>query len=138
MNLELVGNARIENGALIVDGKSMAQSGSLPKTLTAKTLEAWVQLDDLKQQGGGAGVGAGATAAGGAVTAGGAGAPDGGASGAPAARTSTAWPMAPTLPWVVDSTRAASREALSLPPRTNATSVARVGCSHLRGSKPTA
>jgi hypothetical protein len=31
----------------------MAQSGSLPKTLTAKTLEAWVQLDDLKQQGGG-------------------------------------------------------------------------------------
>ena len=31
----------------------MAQSGSLPKTLTAKTLEAWVQLDDFKQQGGG-------------------------------------------------------------------------------------
>lgn len=51
--LTLTGNARIENGALIVDGKSMAQSGSLPKTLTAKTLEAWVQLDDLKQQGGG-------------------------------------------------------------------------------------
>jgi hypothetical protein len=51
--LTLTGNARIENGALIFDGKSMAQSGSLPKTLTAKTLEAWVQLDDLKQQGGG-------------------------------------------------------------------------------------
>jgi hypothetical protein len=51
--LTLTGNARIENGALIVDGKSMAQSGSLPKTLTSKTLEAWVQLDDLKQQGGG-------------------------------------------------------------------------------------
>lgn len=51
--LTLTGNARIENGALIVDGKSMAQSGSLPKKLTAKTLEAWVQLDDLKQQGGG-------------------------------------------------------------------------------------
>jgi len=51
--LTLTGNARIENGALIVDGKSMAQSGSLPKTLTEKTLEAWVQLDDLKQQGGG-------------------------------------------------------------------------------------
>lgn len=51
--LTATGNARIENGALIVDGKSMAQSGSLPKTLTAKTLEAWVQLDDLKQQGGG-------------------------------------------------------------------------------------
>jgi hypothetical protein len=51
--LTLTGNARIENGALIVDGKSMAQSGSLPKTLTAKTLEAWVQLDDFNQQGGG-------------------------------------------------------------------------------------
>jgi hypothetical protein len=53
MNLELVGAARIENGALILDGKSMAKSGSLPKKLTAKTLEAWVMLDDLKQQGGG-------------------------------------------------------------------------------------
>jgi len=51
--LKLYGNARLENGALVVDGQSMAESGSLPKTLTAKTLEAWVQLDDLKQQGGG-------------------------------------------------------------------------------------
>lgn len=51
--LTLIGNARLESGALIVDGKSMAQSSSLPKTLTEKTLEAWVQLDDLKQQGGG-------------------------------------------------------------------------------------
>ncbi len=51
--LKLTGNARLENGALVVDGQSMAESGSLPKTLTAKTLEAWVQLDDLKQQGGG-------------------------------------------------------------------------------------
>ncbi len=51
--LKLSGNARLENGALVVDGQSMAESGSLPKTLTAKTLEAWVQLDDLKQQGGG-------------------------------------------------------------------------------------
>ena len=51
--LTLTGNARLENGALILDGKSMAQSGSLPKTLTEKTLEAWVLLDDLKQQGGG-------------------------------------------------------------------------------------
>jgi hypothetical protein len=51
--LTLTGNARLENGALVVDGQSMAESGSLPKTLTAKTLEAWVQLDDLKQQGGG-------------------------------------------------------------------------------------
>jgi hypothetical protein len=51
--LKLTGNARLEHGALVVDGQSMAESGSLPKTLTAKTLEAWVQLDDLKQQGGG-------------------------------------------------------------------------------------
>jgi hypothetical protein len=53
MNLELVGAARIESGALILDGKSMAKSGSLPKKLTAKTLEAWVMLDKLTQRGGG-------------------------------------------------------------------------------------
>ena len=53
MNLELVGSARVENGALILDGKSMAKSGSLPKTLTTKTLEAWVMLDNLTQRGGG-------------------------------------------------------------------------------------
>jgi hypothetical protein len=53
MNLELVGAARIENGALILDGKSMAKSGSLTKKLTAKTLEAWVMLDNLTQRGGG-------------------------------------------------------------------------------------
>jgi hypothetical protein len=53
MNLELVGAARIENGALILDGKSMAKSGSLPKKLTTKTLEAWVMLDNLTQRGGG-------------------------------------------------------------------------------------
>lgn len=53
LNLELVGSARIENGELILDGKSMAKSGSLPKRLTAKTLEAWVMLDNLTQRGGG-------------------------------------------------------------------------------------
>jgi len=51
--LTLTGSARIENGALIIDGKSMAQSGSLPKKLKAKTLEAWVMLDNLTQRGGG-------------------------------------------------------------------------------------
>ena len=51
--LNLVGAARIENGALVVDGKSMAKTGSLPKQLKAKTLEAWVMLDNLKQRGGG-------------------------------------------------------------------------------------
>lgn len=53
LDLELVGAARVENGALLVDGASMAKSGSLPKTLTAKTLEAWVMLDNLTQRGGG-------------------------------------------------------------------------------------
>jgi hypothetical protein len=51
--LTLTGNAHLENGALVLDGKSMAQSGSLPKKLKAKTLEAWVQLDNLTQRGGG-------------------------------------------------------------------------------------
>ena len=51
--LTFTGSARIENGALILDGKSMAQSASLPKKLKAKTLEAWVILDNLTQQGGG-------------------------------------------------------------------------------------
>ena len=53
MNLELVGNARVEKGVLILDGKSMAKSGSLPKPVKTKTLEAWVMLDNLAQRGGG-------------------------------------------------------------------------------------
>ncbi len=53
MNLELVGAAHIENGALILDGKSMAKSGALPKKIKTKTLEAWVMLDNLTQRGGG-------------------------------------------------------------------------------------
>jgi hypothetical protein len=53
LDLKLSGDARIEGGALIVGGAGMAATGALPKTLRAKTLEAWVQLDDLTQQGGG-------------------------------------------------------------------------------------
>ncbi len=53
LDLELVGTAHVENGALVVDGKSMAKSGSLLKQLKAKTLEAWVMLDNLTQRGGG-------------------------------------------------------------------------------------
>lgn len=45
--------ARIENGALIVDGKSFVETVPLTTDLSAKTLEAWVQLDDLDQRGGG-------------------------------------------------------------------------------------
>ncbi len=51
--LQVVGSAKVESGALRVDGKSMVKSGPLPKSLKAKTLEAWVMLDDLEQRGGG-------------------------------------------------------------------------------------
>jgi hypothetical protein len=52
--LKLEGSARIEGGALVLDGKgSLARSVPLPRTIKQKTFEAWVQLDDLNQQGGG-------------------------------------------------------------------------------------
>ncbi len=47
------GNARVEGGALVVDGESFAASQPLSYDLEEKTLEAWVQLDDLEQRGGG-------------------------------------------------------------------------------------
>ncbi|HBJ84359.1 MAG TPA: hypothetical protein DDZ88_10920, partial [Verrucomicrobiales bacterium] len=53
LSITFTGSARIENGALVLDGKSMAESGALPKKLTTKTLEAWVMLDNLTQRGGG-------------------------------------------------------------------------------------
>ncbi|WP_166825198.1 DUF1549 domain-containing protein [Thalassoroseus pseudoceratinae] len=49
----LVGNARIENGSLVLNGGFLA-SEPLPKPLRAKTLEVLVQLDGLDQRGGGA------------------------------------------------------------------------------------
>ena len=48
------GNARIENGALILDGNSFVETSPLPTTLTEKTLEVWLQLDNLDQRGGAA------------------------------------------------------------------------------------
>lgn len=52
--LQFQGAAHIENGALILDGSSaLARSAPLPKSLSAKTLEAWVILDTLDQKGGG-------------------------------------------------------------------------------------
>ncbi len=52
--LKLEGNARIEDGALVLDGRtSLARSVPLTKSLTSKTLEAWVVLDTLDQKGGG-------------------------------------------------------------------------------------
>jgi Protein of unknown function (DUF1553)/Protein of unknown function (DUF1549)/Planctomycete cytochrome C/Concanavalin A-like lectin/glucanases superfamily len=54
MHLELEDKARIEGGALVLEGgKSCAVSTALPKTLREKTLEAWVQLADLDQRGAG-------------------------------------------------------------------------------------
>ena len=48
------GGARLENGALLLDGKSAyAATASLPKELAEKTLEAWVTVGDADQQGGG-------------------------------------------------------------------------------------
>jgi mono/diheme cytochrome c family protein len=49
------GGARLEEGRLILDGlESYVATEPLPTMLSAKTLEAWVALDDLSQQGGGA------------------------------------------------------------------------------------
>lgn len=46
--------AKVESGALVLDGKkAYASSAPLPQPLAAKTLEAWVQLDTLSQSGGG-------------------------------------------------------------------------------------
>lgn len=52
--LKLEGSANIKDGALILDGRaSLARSAPLTKSLTDKTLEAWVVLDTLDQKGGG-------------------------------------------------------------------------------------
>lgn len=49
-----INGARIENGALIVDGKSIVQTTPLKKEIKEKTLEVFVQLDSLDEGGGGA------------------------------------------------------------------------------------
>jgi len=52
--LKLEGSARIEHGALVLDGRTAAaRSAALTRDLSAKTLEAWVLLDTLDQRGGG-------------------------------------------------------------------------------------
>ena len=50
----LHGDARIEEGALIVAGNGYLQSAPLKADLMEKTLEVWVQLDNLSQRAGGA------------------------------------------------------------------------------------
>ncbi len=47
------GKARVENGALLLDGKSFAATEPLKKDFTEKTLEAWVTVSALDQRGGG-------------------------------------------------------------------------------------
>lgn len=53
MHLKLHQGASIKDGALKVGGGGYALSGPLRQPLRAKTLEAWVQLDNLEQKGGG-------------------------------------------------------------------------------------
>lgn len=51
--LVLKSGAKIEDGALVLDGQSFALSAPIPEKIHEKTLEAWVQLDGLTQSGGG-------------------------------------------------------------------------------------
>ena len=49
------GGARLEGGALVLDGKqAFVETVPLDKDLAEKTLEAWVLLENLNQRGGGA------------------------------------------------------------------------------------
>ena len=50
-----VGGAKLDNGALVLNGKSaFVQTARLKTPLAEKTLTAWIQLDNLSQRGGGA------------------------------------------------------------------------------------
>ncbi|MFP6763116.1 MAG: DUF1553 domain-containing protein, partial [Planctomycetaceae bacterium] len=49
-----VGNARVEQGALVVDGTGFVETVPLKQDIAEKTLEAWVLLTNLEQRGGGA------------------------------------------------------------------------------------
>ncbi len=54
LHATLHGGARVENGALVLDGRrAHALTGRLDRDLSEKTLEAWVRLDGLSQRGGG-------------------------------------------------------------------------------------
>ncbi|MBG70532.1 MAG: hypothetical protein CMN06_10555 [Roseibacillus sp.] len=51
---EAKGTARVEGGALVLDGKTgFVLTAPLTKTIKSRTLEAWVQLSSLDQKGGG-------------------------------------------------------------------------------------
>ncbi|MAT13968.1 MAG: hypothetical protein CMJ46_01710 [Planctomyces sp.] len=50
----LQGSARIEDGALVLDGKGYVSTETITERSRARTFEVWVQLANLEQQGGGA------------------------------------------------------------------------------------
>ncbi len=54
MHGQALGNARIEDGALVLDGDGHVETSVIPHAITEKTLEVWVQLDNLEQRGGAA------------------------------------------------------------------------------------
>ncbi|MEM7010926.1 MAG: DUF1553 domain-containing protein, partial [Verrucomicrobiota bacterium] len=49
-----IGSAKVEGGALVVDGNGLVLTGPIGKKLAAKTMEVLVLLDDLNQKAGGA------------------------------------------------------------------------------------
>ncbi|QDT07277.1 Planctomycete cytochrome C [Rubripirellula lacrimiformis] len=54
MHGKAIGQARIQGGALILDGESYVETPAIPLDIAEKTLEAWIQLDNLDQRGGAA------------------------------------------------------------------------------------
>ncbi len=53
LHAKAFGNARLQNGALVLDGKSYVGTKRITRAFREKTLEAWVIVDDLNQRGGG-------------------------------------------------------------------------------------
>ena len=49
---KFVNGGKLDNGALVVDGQGYVATKPLPDDIGAKTLEAWVLLDNLDQRGG--------------------------------------------------------------------------------------
>jgi len=52
-SLTIVGDAKIQDGVLMLNGNGYAVTQPIDVSLRAKTIEAWVQLSDGKQRGGG-------------------------------------------------------------------------------------
>lgn len=52
MHGQAVGNVRLEDGAVLLDGESFVETAPIDRDIREKTLEAWVQLETLDQAGG--------------------------------------------------------------------------------------